>query len=282
MIAEMIGLSQMTILSASVFVAAIEISFVQSPASTGAVEESKLSQNATTTPVPDLDKLFGQPADIAPSAYHYRSDRPAQENQPETEFLFRTLGHGKAGVLCGLLWEEPRAVKRMELYWPGGAKPVPQPNEINLRWLPIGRSASWWYRDAEAKPRVVNEPEVSSDGRTFIYLIEAVTNEAAMDNLVVSIKEEAKQKEPHAVPIVRVLTADFWKRMDITIEWGFQSGTENLDFDGHIEAYNGILGRVTALENDAGTKITAIHSWQSRKAGESRRGITTSLWPGKW
>ena len=58
---------------------------------------------------PDLDELVGQSADIAPSAYQYRSDRAAEENPPETAFLFGAVGHPKVGVLCGLLWEEPRA-----------------------------------------------------------------------------------------------------------------------------------------------------------------------------
>lgn len=56
----------------------------------------------------DMDKLVGQPADIAPSAYQYRADRKPEDNPPEVEFLFSALTHKKPGVICGLLWEETR------------------------------------------------------------------------------------------------------------------------------------------------------------------------------
>ena len=38
--------------------------------------------NATTqtTSIPDLDKLTGQPVDIAPSAYQWRADRKPEDN----------------------------------------------------------------------------------------------------------------------------------------------------------------------------------------------------------
>ena len=48
-------------------------------------------QLTAAAPEADLDKLAGQPADIAPSAYQYRCDRPAAENPPESAFLFTAL-----------------------------------------------------------------------------------------------------------------------------------------------------------------------------------------------
>lgn len=242
---------------------------------------------------PDLDGLVGQSADIAPSAYQYRSDRSAEENPPETAFLFGAIGHPKVGVLCGLLWEEPRAVKRVEIHWPEGTKPVPQPQEIVLRWSAVGRGASWWCRDNRADlAKVADRPEVSSDGRTYAYSIEALTQEAALDNLVVAVKEEAHSKETYGVPTVRVLTTEPWKRMDVEIEWGFRPGTEKMDYDGRLEAYNGVIGKVAPLADDKGTKVSAPHAWQSKKAGDSRRGISvrllylgttqnTRVWPGQ-
>ena len=77
-------------------------------------------------PVPaDVDKLAGQPADIAPSAYLYRADRPTQENPPEAWVLLmqhanlpfdqpvNTKAPAVKQALCGLLWEEVRPARRL-------------------------------------------------------------------------------------------------------------------------------------------------------------------------
>src|ERR1039458_7816619 len=65
-----------------------------------------------------VDKLAGQPADIAPSAYCYRADRRAEETPPEAWVLLMqhanlpfdqpvdTNAPAVKQVLCGLLWEE--------------------------------------------------------------------------------------------------------------------------------------------------------------------------------
>jgi hypothetical protein len=95
----------------------------------------------------DLASRVGQPADIAPSAYLHRADRKPEENPPETEFLFAgALKHEKAGVICGLLWEEPRPVQRVELSWPKDARALPRPEDVVVRWPPHGAGSSWWSR----------------------------------------------------------------------------------------------------------------------------------------
>ena len=209
---------------------------------------------------PDLRKLASRPPDIAPAAYRFGADRAAGENPPETEFLFGAIGHKRAGVLVGLLWEEPRPVRSVELHWPQGAGRVPKPEEIALRWFAFGRSASWWSRDGKAGAlQTAGRPKVSPDGRTFVYSIDATTQAAALDNLVVAARKGAKASKALAVPVVRVLTTEAWKGVDVEIEWGFQPGTEKGTFDGRIEAYNGLVGELTPL------------------AGTARRGITAHL-----
>ena len=42
------------------------------------------ADSPAAAPGADLDKLVGQPADIASSAYQYRADRKAEENAPES------------------------------------------------------------------------------------------------------------------------------------------------------------------------------------------------------
>jgi len=225
----------------------------------------------------DLSPLVGQPADIAPSAYLYRSDRSAEENPPETEFLFSALKHKKTGVICGLLWEEPRPVSRVELIWPNGPKAIPRPDDVVVRWLPHGNSSSWWSRRG-GEARAAAKPEVSADGRTYAYTVDALRPETAMDNLVVAVKDGADlPAERCPAPTVRVITPEPWKLVDVEIEWGFQAGTEKLAFDGRIEAYNGIIGKARPLAGDAGTTLAGAHAWESKHAGDSRRGIAVRV-----
>ena len=78
------------------------------------------------TPV-DLDKLVGQPADIAPSAYQYRADRPSDRNPPESWIALMQYARlpftqpvdvnapAIRKVLLSLLWEEFRPLRRVEL-----------------------------------------------------------------------------------------------------------------------------------------------------------------------
>ena len=68
-----------------------------------------------------------------------------------------------------------------------------------------------------------------------------------------------------------------WKRMDVEIEWGFQAGTEKTDFDGRVESYVAMVGPVSPLADDKGTTVTGAHAWQSRAAGDARRGIVVPL-----
>ena len=61
------------------------------------------------------------------------------------------------------------------------------------------------------------------------------------------------------------------------IEWGFQAGTEKTDFDGRLESYVAMVGPVSPLADDKGTTVTGAQRWQSRAAGDARRGIVVPL-----
>lgn len=230
----------------------------------------------------ELASMAGQPADIAPSAYQCRSDRKPEENPPETDFLFTAIKHERAGVLCGLLWEEPRPVERVELVWPKGPARPPRPEQLAVRWLPHGDSSGWWSRRAVGGGKLAiataGPCQVSADGRTYVYQVDALRPEMAMDNLVVALRDAAAaSKERLVVPVVRAITREPWKLMELEIEWGFQAGIEGLPFDGTLAAYNGILGKARPLAGDAGTTMSGDHAWQSRRAGDSRRGLTLGL-----
>ncbi len=239
-------------------------------------------QMEKTTRSVNMDTLVGQSVDIAPSAYLYRVDRPADANPPETWILL--LHHAKLPfdqpvdvnhlavkkVLCGLLWEEVRRVRRIDLSWPADAKGRPLPNEVTLTYFDATDDLphTWW------NPLTIQDagkPEVSADGLTYAYTI-------PVDSwgVVVSVCDE-KEASTYAVPTVRAFVQDVWKKMDLEIEWGFEDSTAALDYSGRIEGYDAILANVRPLDGSPGTVMTAPDAWQSDGKETARRGVQLSV-----
>ena len=216
----------------------------------------------------DVDKLAGQAADIAPSAYLYRADRPAAQNPPEAWVLLmqhanlpfeqpvNTRDPAVKQALCGLLWEEVRPVRRLVLSWPRWARHKPAPEQLVVSCF-NGRddtAHTWW------NPRTLKEaaaPQVSADGRTYYYATPVDTW-----GVMVAVRG-SKAASAFAVPSLQAFVADQWKQMDVEVEWGYETARAPLAYDGHVEVYDGRLAKLKTLEGDKGTKITGRGAWRS-------------------
>jgi hypothetical protein len=230
----------------------------------------------------DLDKLVGQPADIASSAYQYRADRKADENPPESwlalmryanQPLNKPLNASASAIkqaLCSFLWEEIRPVQRLELTWAPDAKRRPAPEELNITTLDNRGTASSWWNNLDAAPKPV-KPTVSTDGNTYVYDLQTATC-----GIVIGVGGSQIAAD-YAVPAVRVLVADPWKRMDVEIEWGFDQVTAEKDYSGRVETYDGMLANLRPLDGDALTTGTDAVSWRSLGKDSTRRGVKFSL-----
>jgi hypothetical protein len=267
----------------------------------------------TATDKAKLDKLVGQPVDIAPWAYAWRADRAIQE-KPEAYFIPRRLDRidkvyrtaftalppeqlksiyydmpdllkplpspPKGRLRAGLLWTGGVTKYQVELHWPAGAAEIPSPDTVEVRVYPTSYGWFGWTVD-----KVLSNPEISEDRRTWTYKSEP---DAKMDwaynvrvdaatEMVAVFREDAKTSggAEAAVPSIRVIGPSMgqWKRIDLEIEWGFQAGTEKTDFDGRLESHVAIVGPVLPLTDDKGTTVTGPNAWQSRAAGDARRGI---------
>ena len=92
-----------------------------------------LAGNRSATPV------AGQPSDIAPFAYVYR--KGATNNPIETQWL-----NPKPDMLCGLLWEERRSVRRIEVEFPAAPATAPSVQQLRL----VTRAAAAPFEEAAA------------------------------------------------------------------------------------------------------------------------------------
>jgi hypothetical protein len=224
----------------------------------------------------------GRPADIASSAYQYRADRKAEQNPPESWLALMTYAGRPLNkpldldapaikpVLCGLLWEEIRPVKTLELTWPASARRRPAPVELAITILNNQGTASSWWNNLKAEKQTL-EPNVSADGRTYIYELEKNTC-----GIVVSLSG-GKTAADSDVPAVRALTGDVWKKMDVEIEWGFDQASAGSDYSGRIETYDGVAAGLRPLDGDDRTTTVDARSWRSAGKGSARRGLKFGL-----
>ncbi len=218
----------------------------------------------------DLEKLVGQPADIASSAYQYRADRKADENPPESWFALmwyagqplnkpvNTQAQAIRQALCSLLWEEIRPLKTLELVWPADAKRRPAPEDLTITTLNAKCSASSWWNNLAAVKQTV-KPTVTADGNTYVYNLGANTC-----GIVVSVAA-GKSAADYDVPTLRVLTGETWKKMDVEIEWGFDPATAEKDYSGRIETYDGRVAALHPLDGDSITASANAASWRSSR-----------------
>jgi hypothetical protein len=250
---------------------------VDAPAANPAVPETAAR---TSPPSQDLDSLVGAPADIAPSAYHYRADRLPGDNPPESWLALMWYARQPLNkpvdvnapaikrVLCGLLWEEIRPVQRLELTWPAHHKRRPAPGEVVITTLDNKGSSSSWWNNLVAAPKSVSA-SLSNDGGTYLYELPTETC-----GIVVSVAGSGSAAD-YDVPAVKVFVADCWKKLDLEIEWGFAPTAA--DYSGRVEAYDGRVGAVRPLDGDVTTAATGASAWRSVGAGPARRGLKASL-----
>ena len=170
----------------------------------------------------------------------------------------------------------------MELHWPADAQAIPSPESVEVRSYPTAFGWFGWTVD-----RVLSGPEIAVDRRTWIYKSDPTlkmdsaysARVPAATEMVAMFCDDEKSGVRPPVPAIRMLGPNIgtWKRMDVEIEWGFQSGTENKEFDGRLEPYVAKIGPVAPLAEDKGTRVTGGQRWRSRAAGNARRGIVVPL-----
>lgn len=236
---------------------------------------------AAPGPRPASAPQVGQPADIASSAYLYRADRRPEQNPPEGWLLVMqaaglpfdrppdTTAPAVRRILCGLLWEEVRPLRRLELTWPADGPQPPAPESLAVTCFDAtdDTAHTWWnprtFRD-------LGKPEVSADGRTYSYA-------APVDTwgVVVALRGNHDARG-QAVPALRALVPDLWKRMEVEVEWGFEATRRSLPYDGRVEPYDGVITQLRPLRENRATTLTGPHGWRSAGEEGPRRGVRFS------
>ncbi len=138
------------------------------------------SPSSPPTAETELDKLVGQPVDIAPWAYAWRADLAVQE-KPEAYFIPRRLERidkvyrtaftalpqeqlksiyydmpdllkplpapPNGRLQAGLLWTGGLANYQVELHWPASVQEIPSPEKVEVRVYPTSYGWFGWTVD---------------------------------------------------------------------------------------------------------------------------------------
>ncbi len=259
----------------------------------------------------ELDNRVGQPVDIAPWSYAWRSDQTVQE-KPEAYFIPRRLARidkvyrtaitalpkdqlksihydmpdllkplppqPKGQLLAGLLWTGGVVNCQVQLHWPANIQQVPSPDAVEVRVYPTSYGWFGWTVD-----KILSNPQISRDRRTWTYKSDPTAKmdfaynarvDAATEMVAVFYgKGKPLGTARNAIPTIRMTGSNTgtWKRMDVEIEWGFQPGAEKSDFDGRLESSVAMTAAVAPLAGDNGLTVTDGNRWQSRATGDATR-----------
>lgn len=252
-------------------------------------------------PTRELDALAGQPVDLSPWTYTWRADRPDQP-QPEAYLIPRRLERidrvyrtaaaalppdqlksiyydmpdlfkpfppaPKRKLAVGLLWIGGLSKYQVELHWPAGPTAPPSPDAVDVRVYPTPFGWFGWTVD-----RLLGQPEVSPDGRTWTYHPPADDKMDSAYNQHVPAATEmvAVFCDAPVVPEVAITGDDLghWKRIDIEIE--------GKDLDGRLEPSTAIAGPATSLpDGRSGFALPLLYAPDARPGLDSR----VTLWTG--
>jgi hypothetical protein len=239
----------------------------------------------------DSPEIFSQnaPLDLAPFGYAFRADAPAGANPPETQWLT----NGQADVLAGVMWEEHRPVRRIEIQL---AEAAPEPAQLRLEVTTStptekqNNRPTWWTREYEVFPGTATR---SADGRGMVY---ESTREAIVQRLnkypegfrykadpkglifvdKVRLRYLGAGKRPPVVAL-RVFGISTLVPLRVQVEWGFQPGPQAVGRDGRLEVYNGRLGTLKPLSGSSGCVIAGPDTWRWETASEGRLGIEAEI-----
>ena len=209
----------------------------------------------------------GQPADIGRFAYAYR--KGAVDNPRETQWL-----HPTPDLLCGLLWEERRPIRRIEVEFPARPATVPAAKELSV----VTRTAAAPFEEASAPGfgigaqqeltlKAVGGPLLTPRGSTVFTF-------ASQDDInSIKLLYSGNEKQV-GTPELRAFGPSSWKKpVTLEIQWAFQPNQAGRRWDGRVEAYNGYVGPVAPLGNGCGVTAVAEHAWKDGPETTAPRGI---------
>lgn len=235
------------------------------------------------------EPAINHPLDLAPFGYVFRADAPAGANPPETKWLT----NGTSRVLAGVMWEEHRPVKRIELEF---AAPAPEATNLVLEVTtstPTEKQENrptWWTRAFEVFPgtattaadshRLVYETSRASIIQRLAQYPEGFRYEADAQGLLFVDKIRVRYLGEGSAPQVSALRAFGVAGvvpLRLAVEWAFEPASRTKPCEGRIEVYNGRLGTLKPMAGSQGCVITGQDAWRSEPVSGAPQGFEAEV-----
>ena len=227
--------------------------------------------------------------DLVPFGYAFRAGAPAGQNPPETQWLTE----GKEDTLAGVMWEEHRPVRQVEVTFAHDAPDVSQlilEVATNTPTEKQDNRPTWWTRKCEPFPgaavrradarQVVFRTEREAIARRLGQYAKGFRYEPDPQGLILVDRIRLRYQGTGPRPTVTALRAygvSSVTAMRVEIEWGLQPGQRSQAFDGRLEVYNGRLGAVRPLRDGVGVTMSRSGAWRSAPAAQGRRGVEAEI-----
>lgn len=237
----------------------------------------------------DVSSTVDEPLDLVPFGYQLGFRSSIGSHLPETQWLTNDAPN----TLAGVMWEEHRPVKRIEVEFSGAA---PAPSDLRLEVTtstPTEKQENrptWWTRTFEEFPgagsrvsgthRLVYETSPEVIARRLAQYPEGFRYDADPEGLVFVDKVRIRFMgggEPPRVIGLRVFGVARAVSMRLVVEWEFSSGSRVGQLDGKFEVYNGWLKTLSAVQGGQGCEIDGQNAWRSKNTVKSPRGIEAEV-----
>jgi hypothetical protein len=236
-----------------------------------------------------VSSAAGETLDLVPFGYYLGNNPSSELNPPETQWLTNDAPN----TLAGVMWEEHRPVKRIEVEFAGAA---PDPGDLRLEVTtstPTEKQENrptWWTRAFEEFPgagrrvsdthRLVYDTSREVVSRRLAQYPEGFRYDADPEGLIFVDKVRIRylgNGKPPRIAGLRIFGVATVVQMRLVVEWGFSSGLRVSQLDGRLEVYNGRLTTLKTVEGGQGCMVEGTDAWRSKSSVEAPQGIEAEV-----
>ena len=234
----------------------------------------------------------GKPVDIGRFGYVYR--RGATNNPfetrwlPSTELAKEVPAEEWDKVLCGVMWETPNRVDRVELVFPKGTGESFDAADLQVigtegHYSHDGNLSCWWKAEPSRKPLPPDRTPMDETENERRYIFQPFLRGAKGEPTGLCKVMALCKKTGVSTPVLRVLsrtapwgsTNRVWdKPLVVEIEWGVDKAARAQV--GRIEPWRGLIGAIEPLPGGAVTTLGA-HHFRDNGTKAERRGIRVRM-----
>jgi len=188
----------------------------------------------------------------------------------------------------GVVWEDPRDIFRVVVKF-ADAKAVPNPKAVRLEYWqsswprhriprdsPSGAGSSGWLNvgDWFQGKWLKADADLDVKGVTYTFTFNPLNSKEFPDIKDFSARYRSTLKlrviadEPlPAIETLQAYTDSVWDRLEFEVQWGGTAQDQQQNWDGHLEAFNGVVERIASISSASQARVGLDRKWTSNVRG---------------